>query len=148
MTGRPLCYVAGPYWDQSPKVRAWNVARAAFLGRLAVLEGLAPIVVHTSIQALYGTEETMANRAVGLEVDLSILRLVARGSDAGRGWLWGLYRDDRTLSEGTRLEVTEWKSLRAEFGAHTPLLGDWREWGLKASKHGMADVWKVLAVQP
>lgn len=148
MTSRPLCYVAGPYWDENPRVRAWNVARACFLGRLAVLDGLAPIVVHSSIEAMYGFEETMATRAMGLEVDLAILRMVAKGSEAGSGRMWVLLRDNGIPSEGTNLEVREWRSLRFDSFAQSPLVGPWEEWGYRARSHGLAVEWAALAVQP
>ena len=74
---RPLAYVASPFAAPTPALIAWNIARAGLLGRLAVAEGFAPVVVHHSIGALFGVE-TLATRALGLECDAAIVDLIAR----------------------------------------------------------------------
>jgi len=111
---RPV-YIAAPYTADTAEELAWNVARAALLGRVALSEGLCPIVVHPSIAAgVYGDDADPAERQAGINCSLQLLDLV---KGAG-GWLWVLAGE----SSGVRAEVARWGDPSAA------TVGSWEEW--------------------
>jgi hypothetical protein len=138
---RRLCYIAAPYADPSPEVRAWHVARACLLARLAVNTGWAPIVVHPGIAPIYGAEETEELRAVGLDVDITLLLHVRRAG----GSLWLLLRDDLTMSSGVAAERRAWWDSPS---AGRELVLDWAGWQAPMWKAGLGQRWAALQGRP
>ena len=139
---RPALYVAAPFGDPSPTIRAWHTARAALLCRLATLSGFAPICPHPTIAAGgYGDDSDPAQRAAGMEATLALALLVARA----RGTLWALSRDDGTLSAGTDAELDAWPPSLDPPRAYT-----WTEWAIKvaAKAPALLPEWDALAVRP
>ena len=146
-----LAYLAAPYFDPDPGVRAWNVARACLLARAAVADGDAPIVVHPGISPIYGEEETPELRALGMRVDLELLTHVHRAN----GRLHVLLRDDGTMSSGVRTEVERWTSL--DTSAHAlacglkprpPVVWSWANLECVSSILGRRDEWAALERRP
>lgn len=128
-------YIAGPFGDPSPTVRAWHVARASLLGRLALECGHAPVVVHPSIAAgVYGDDADPAQRERGLRAALEVMR----GCDE----MWVLLRDDGTKSDGVRAERRAW-NLAAPSGT-------WLDWRLHVVTDApdLLPAWDALAVRP
>lgn len=126
-------YIAGPFAGPSPTVRAWNVARASLLGRLALECGHAPVVVHPSIAAgAYDADP--AQRERGLRAALEVMR----GCDA----LWALLRDDGTMSSGT---AKEWREFDGKAEGLT-----WAGWRgrIPDFDHERLAAWDALAVRP
>ena len=150
MGERTLAYIAAPYANPSPAVRAWNVARACLLARLAVLTGWAPIVVHPGIAGIYGEEETEELRALGLEVDIALLRHVRKS----RGALWVLLRDDLTMSSGVAAERGAWLLGRTPSGLQgwlpstNEVVLSWEAWKLPMSEAGLGQQWEALRARP
>lgn len=143
MIPRRPCYIAAPYGDDNPVRRAWNVARACLLARLAVAEGRAPIVVHPAIVPVYGLEETPEARRLGLEVDEALVELVARTM---LGELWILETDAGELTSGTRRELTAWIHAR---GAHKGgRRGRWSDFSAPMAAAGLGEAWAALASPP
>jgi hypothetical protein len=104
---RSPVYIAAPYGDPDPLKVARNVERAVWLGRLAVAEGLVPIVPHVLVPALTGPEDPARPevRALALELGLDLLDTVARAG----GDLWVLSRDDWSLSAGVEAELDRFR---------------------------------------
>lgn len=128
-------YIAAPYADPSPTVRAWHVARACLLGRLALECGHAPVVVHPSIAAgVYGDDSDPVQRERGLRAALEIVD----GCDE----LWALLRDDGTLSEGM---AKEWGAFSGPIGC-----GTWAQWRADVEPRApdLLPAWDALAVTP
>lgn len=145
-----LAYIAAPYFDLDPTVRAWNVARACFLARAAIAYGDAPIVVHPSIPQIYG-EETPELRALGMRVDLDLLTYVHRLS----GRLHVLLCDDGTMSSGVKVEVEHWVSLDTSacavgsgFKPRPPVVWSWSDLGDASPLFGRCDEWAALQRRP
>lgn len=116
----PIVYICAPFSAPSLLERDRNVNRALLLGRLAVLSGFAPIVVHPSIDSVFGDDNDPAARARGLACNLAVCELVAHNGGA----LWILLRDDGTMSPGCECERAVWSMSRAEkITAHT-----WAGW--------------------
>lgn len=125
-------YVAAPFADPSPTVRAWHVARACLLGRLALECGHAPVVVHPSIAAgVYGDDEVPHERERGLRAALEVMR----GCDA----LWALLRDDGTMSAGTAEECRLFDG--------NPQALAWAGWRCRVPDV-LLPAWDALAVRP
>lgn len=148
---RRLTYIAAPYFDLDPAVRAWNVARACFLARAAIAYGDAPIVVHPGISQIYGDEETPELRALGMRVDLDLLTHVHRAN----GGLHVLLCDDGTMSSGVKTEVEHWASL--DTSAHAvgyglkprpPVVWSWSNLGDVSPLFGRRDEWVALRRRP
>jgi len=105
---RSPVYIAAPYGDPDPQIRAWHAARAACIARIAVLAGHAPIIVHNDIEAgVFGDDGTPADREAGIDCCLAMVRMVARH---GGGLFW-------ELSTGTQ---TPYPALGAHFRAAGP----------------------------
>ena len=139
----PLVYVAAPYGDPSPTIRAWHVARARLLARLALATGYAPIVVHGEISACtYGDDSDPEQRARGMAASAAICRGVLSTPGAV---LWALLRDDQSMSDGTRAEWEIADAARVDRTAWP-----WSRWRHKASKHArhLLLEWDRLAVRP
>jgi len=103
---RSPVYIAAPYGDPDPQIRAWHTARAACIARIAVLAGHAPIIVHNDIEAgVFGDDGTPADREAGLDCCLAMVRIVA----AGYGSFWELSTYVRTphLAVETRSSVPD-----------------------------------------
>ena len=142
MSDLPLCYIACPYSDPSPTIRARHVDRAVLLARLAMACGLAPVEVHTSIAAgVYGDDSDPEQRARGMAATAAICRGVLATPGAV---LWALLRDDGTASDGTRAECVLAADV-ADYTAHT-----WAEWAIKvaAKAYDLLPEWDRLAVRP
>ena len=143
MTDLPLCYIAAPCGDPSPTIRAWHVARARLLARLALATGHAPVCVHGEIEAgTYGDDSDPEQRARGMAASAAICRgvLATRGAV-----LWALTRDDGMFSDGTR---AEW--MIAEGLQSAPRVGawnSWRGWVDEYAPHFLPE-WDRLAVRP
>ena len=103
VTERPVVYICGPFAAPDQGAVAENIKRAEILGRIAVNRGYAPIVVHSNVEELFGSDRDPALRAVGLECNLAVTRAVAESG----GFLWVITRDDGTLSEGCSAEAIE-----------------------------------------
>jgi hypothetical protein len=150
MGERKLAYIAAPYADPNPAVRAWNVARACLLARLAVSTGWAPIVVHPGIAAIYGEDETEELRALGLEVDIALLLHVRREG----GFLWVLLRDDLSMSSGVAAEWRAWLLGRAPSDGQgwlvstKELVCSWEDWRPSMSEAGLSQQWTALRARP
>lgn len=146
-----LAYIAAPYFDLDPGIRAWNVARACFLARAAIAHGDAPIVVHPGISQIYGDEETPELRALGMRVDLDLLTHVHRAN----GGLHVLLRDDGTMSSGVQAEVERWTALDASAWAvgcglkpRLPVVWSWADLDGVSSLLGRRDEWAALERRP
>lgn len=136
---RRLVYIAGPYGDPDPAVRAWNVARACLLGRLSQRCGLAPVVVHPSIAAgVYGCDEVEAERAAGMESTIAVVEAC--------DLLWGLLRDDGTQSSGTAGEVNA--ARHARIGLDVATWEQWRRMVCLPHAPDLLSEWDALAVRP
>jgi len=111
MPHRRMVYIAGPYRGKDRAEESENVLRAAALSRLAIKEGLSPIVVHPGIYlGAYGDDGDEEQRARGLDVAIEIVRAVA---EAG-GSLWVIRSDDGRLSEGTQRELDSFAGAISE----------------------------------
>ena len=140
---QPLCYVAAPYSDPSETIRAWHVARARLLARLALACGYAPIEPHSSIAAgVYGDDGDPEQRARGMAASAAICRgvLATRGAV-----LWALLRDDQGMSEGTR---SEWQIARE--AKAVPQGRTWWDWRRTVAAHAsdLLPEWDRLATRP
>jgi hypothetical protein len=118
-----VVYICAPLDAPTPEGIAHNIARAEALGRLVVHCGHAPIVVHSSSSALYGTDHARA-----LESDKAIVRMIARFG----GMLWILERDDGTLSPGCGVESDTWYDA----GRTVQTRFTWAEWRVLAEERG------------
>ena len=99
-----VVYVAGPYAGDEQH----NTEQACRLGRLAVLQGFAPIVPHSSIlMGAYGDDRVEGERLKGMEATLQILRMVA--ATGGELWIFG-------MSPGTKAELVEWRKVAGDEG--------------------------------
>ncbi len=99
-----LAFVAGPYAAPTPEGIEKNIQRALRAGKEAADQGFAVIVPHATGAALYGPEEgpdAKLSRARALEAGRSIAHSV--GADGGV--LFVIARADRTLTEGTTMEL-------------------------------------------
>jgi hypothetical protein len=117
---RPPVYVCAPYAPGELSTEE-NVERACALARLAAMTGFAPIVVHPGIAPIFGAD-TADLRAIGLDVDVALVQLVATHP---RGQLWALMPDSGVPSAGMRLEIEAWLSAPTS----GPLIaGHWSWW--------------------
>jgi hypothetical protein len=139
---RPPCYIAAPYGDPDSSIQRWNVDRACALARLAVALGRAPIVVHSAIAGVFGSDHDPEVRALGLEVDLALVTLVA---EAPRGELWILEGEGGALSSGVALELDAWRAARGPGGVNR---GTWHTFGPAAVGHGLGSLWLDLGLRP
>ena len=140
---RPLCYIAAPFGDPSPTIRARHVARARLLARLAFACGYAPVEPHSSIHAgVYGDDADPAQRAAGMDATQAVCRALLASPDAE---LWALLRDDWTMSDGTRGEVDIARKHGNEWDEST-----WAEWRTRvvAEAPHLLPEWDRLAVRP
>lgn len=148
---RSTVYIAAPYAPTAtnPARRSAeierHVARALWLGELAIREGLSPIVPHVSIAAgLYGNDEDPAARARGRECTTALLQLVAR---SGTGRLWVLLTDAGDESEGVRAEALAWRRAAAS-PARPSRRGTWSSYRTVLEARGLAEQWRELAAVP
>jgi len=117
---RPPVYICAPYAPGELSTEE-NVERACALARLAAMTGFAPIVVHPGIAPIFGAD-TADLRAIGLDVDVALVQLVATHP---RGQLWALMPDSGAPSAGMRLEIEAWLSAPTS----GPLIaGHWSWW--------------------
>ena len=140
---RPALYVAAPFGDPSPTIRAWHTARAALLCRLATLSGFAPICPHPTIAAGgYGDDSDPAQRAAGMEATLDVCRVMMGTPGAV---LWALLGDDQSMSTGTR---GEWMAAQ-DVGADRNALS-WADWRheVRVKAPALLPEWDALAVRP
>ena len=137
-------YIAGPYGDPDPLQIDLNVRRASALARLAVAEGLAPLVVHPAILAgAYGDDYNPQERAAGLDCSLSLVETVRRHSG---GQLWVLTRHDGELSPGTKLELQAWQGVPR--GRRHFRRGSWSQWCQAFRGASLLDLWLRNATAP
>jgi len=137
----PPVYIAGPFGDPDPIRVAFNVQRAMFLGRLAALEGKAPLVVHPMIHGgIYGDDNDPAARSHGTACSMALLRTIMLTS---HGRLWVLHDDDGNLSPGTKAEVAAW--LRYRKGDRALRRGTWETWGHLARRHSLGSAHEMLS---
>jgi len=137
---RRLCYIAAPYSDDDLLIVEWNVKRACALAKLVALQGHAPICVHPGIQAIYG-EETEANRALGMSVDLTIVHEIA----SSVGSICALTYDDGKLAPGVREEVATFRSASI-YGLVS--LSSWLDLRPGFVKNGLLNLWESLKKRP
>lgn len=139
MPHKQLVYIAGPYKGKDRAEESGNVLRAAALSRLAIREGLSPIVVHPGIYlGAYGDDADDEQRAQGLDVAAEIVRAVAESGGA----IWVIQRDDKTLSEGTEVEVSAYRRASRKISNRHPLPSHviertWSQW----VEHGAQLTW-------
>lgn len=140
---RSLCYVAAPFGAPTTELRRLNTERAEFVGRLAMLEGLAPVVVHSGIMhGVYGDDTNEEERAAGMEATERILILIARDPTSV---IWFLRRDDGTLSPGCIAELATWRKVRPSNGRDPGLT--WEGYQPHAEAHGLDPRWHWLDVE-
>lgn len=140
MPARPLVYVAAPYGASSPQVRERNRRRACALARLAVQEGLAPVVVHPGIElGAYGDDDVPEDRQRGLEVACRLVQAVA---EAG-GYLWLLEADDHRLSLGCGAELLAWEDATRD-RALVVTRAPWRAWRARFRAAGLARLYRGI----
>lgn len=143
MSDPALCYVAAPFSDPSPTIRAWHVSRAVLLARLAMACGYAPFEPHTGIAAgVYGDDSDPEQRARGMEATAAICRGVLATPGAV---LWALTRDDGMFSDGVRAEWTLAQGLDAARRVNG--WSSWRGWAAEHAPHLLPE-WDRLAVRP
>lgn len=128
---RRIVYIAAPFGASTKDEMRRNVARAVALGRLAVRQGLVPIVPH-AIGALgvYGaadeSEEGVREAAIECGVALA----------ASCPQMWLLKRGDGSISSGCQLE----RAAAAGAGASI-LIGSWESWKEDFHAGGLIDLW-------
>lgn len=143
MSDPALCYVASPYADPSPMIRAWHVSRAVLLSRLAMACGLAPVEVHTGIAAgVYGDDSDPEQRARGMAATRQIAALVMSGG----GKMWALLHADYSMSDGVRDGV----QIADDRGISRARRAPWAEWRTIAAQSAphLLPEWDRLAVRP
>jgi hypothetical protein len=119
MTRAPV-YICAPYAPRELTVED-NIWRACMLARAAAVEGFAPLVVHPGILPVYGSDSHTA-RAVGLDVDLALLELVAAHP---QGELWVLMPGSGLPTAGMQLELEAWSRL---VPPGRRVVADWQGW--------------------
>jgi hypothetical protein len=146
---RPPAYVCAPYAAELREVRSWHVERATLIARIAIADGLAPLLVHRNIPALFGEEETPASRAIGLDCDEALVDAVARRTNAV---FLVLLRDDGSASPGMWREWAAWTRARCltrrEIAGPGVRLGRWIDWKQAAVLAHLGSKWEALVDPP
>lgn len=144
-----VVYIAAPYASEDEAGVALNVRRAVALAKLALASGLSPLVIHPAIPAIF-TDDTPANRKLGIWSDLEQVKLVAKGF----GSLWTLLSDDGNAPAGVSEEMDAWdaRAHPYETGREVRTWQDWREafetQGLLKLWEGATDRHMVSQVTP
>lgn len=136
-----LIYIAASCGAPTPEEIAWNIARATFLGKLALVQGHTPIVPHVLGAALFGQNETLETREKALAYGFDLVRFVA----ASRGGMWALTRDNGTLSSGCEEERRVFESVSP---VRRAWVYSWTEFGDAATRAGLGAEWAALAIPP
>lgn len=143
VSNRSPVYIAAPYRADSPAQRDRNVERAELLARLAIAEGLAPVIVHSSVvRGAFGDDNSPAERAAGLDVAASLVRTVAHRPD---GRMWVLLDDTGAMTDGVRIEVSIWRGLGHLAARAIARRGTWDAWRHLCVAHGLSSEWARLA---
>lgn len=146
---RAPAYVCAPYAAELREVRSWHVERATLLARIAIADGLSPLLVHRNIPALFGEEETPASRAIGLDCDEVLVEAVARRTNAV---FLALFRDDGSASPGMLREWAVWTRVRGltrrEIAGPGVRLGRWIDWRQAAARAHLDREWEELVDPP
>ena len=117
MTPRQTIYIAGPYGDTDPAVRAEHIRRVAVLSSHLVREGYAPVSVHAAIESgAFGNDFDPEERAMGLQAATAIACQCDR--------MFVILRDDETMSDGTKREVDAY----LEHATGDVMPGTWAWW--------------------
>ena len=136
-----LIYIAAKYGASTPEEIAWNIARATFLGKLALAQHHTPIVPHVLGAALFGQNETLETREKALAYGLDLVRFVA----ASRGGMWVLTRDNDTISSGCEEELSIF--TLASYGRRAWIYS-WAEFCDAATRAGLGAEWAALINPP
>ena len=133
----PVVYIAAPYSHPEPVGRALNVERARLLARLAVLEGLSPVLAHPLIDVgVFGDDANPQHRAFGLEADKAVVQAIAMTTN---GCIWVLRNDDGDWSPGVDVERSTW--IRMRHGLRGLREGSWATWLTLAICRGLGAQW-------
>lgn len=139
---RAACFVCAPYAAATPEHVSLNVMRAAIIGRLAVAQGLTPIVPHTMGRLVFGPDEDAGVRELALECMADLAGLVAKNI---RGQLWMLLDDAGERTPGMVREARAW----ADASGRRPVSrsGTWADYGQAVRMTGdrvLIMLWEVM----
>ncbi len=141
---RVPCYISAPYGDPDPNVIEYNIQRAEFIGRLAVLEGRAPLVVPSTLHGVDGGDDDPAARRRGMACDLVILGVLALSPSSE---LWTL-TNGAGFTSGMEEELACWVGKVGDGVRRRVRGGTWEDWRPLAERHGLTAEWERLRVPP
>lgn len=146
MTTLPIAYIAAPFAARTKRGRVRNTLRAIALGKLAHRTGFAPIVVHPSLERLYGDDGDAPARRAGLAANCAIVDGIAALAES-EIWVLALTKTPQSvrITDGCRAEVETWQLTRGGQGLR---LETWAGFADLAARFGMADEWARLAPRP
>lgn len=141
-------YIAAPFRGASKEEVAFNVARAAALGRVAALQGHLPFVPHLCIGGLFEYDDA-TYREESLKLGIAWLdKLLCSGA---RAQFWLLEKDDGTRSQGCMEELDYCVRASLEGRASGLHLWDsraWPEWRGVFKEANLFFLWESLLVRP
>lgn len=139
---RPPAYVVARYSGSTDDEVLRNIRRASLLAKILAYKGYAPICVHAGIQHIYGHEETPELREIGLQVDVSLVRLV-RSHPRGALFVLKMYGAD--ISAGMAVELDAWgRGAAEEDYARVHFVG-WADLERDAQRIGVYEMWRLLS---
>lgn len=140
--GRPPAYVVARYRGSTDDEVLRNIQRASLLAKILAYKGYAPICVHAGIQHIYGREETPELREIGLQVDVSLVRLVRSHP---QGALFVLKMHSADISDGMAVELDAWGRGASERDyARVHFIG-WADLKEDAQETGNHEMWRLLS---
>lgn len=140
--GRPPAYVVARYRGSTDDEVLRNIRRASLLAKILAYRGYAPICVHAGIQHIYGREETPELREIGLQVDVSLVRLVRSHP---QGALFVLKMHNADVSDGMTVELDAWGRGASEEDYARVHFIKWSDLKNDAQKIGDHEVWRLLS---
>lgn len=148
-----LCYIIGPYaayTDENGVLHAEreNVSRAVALGSLALTKGMVPVIPHITI----GCSALLLGEHGHPDAD-GIAKWASYGGGNsglaafmgglaypnGSVTMWGLLREDETMSKGTQIEYDAFRHLAPRATAHARPWAGWRDHFIEA---GLEALWQ------
>ena len=141
-------YIAAPFRGASKEEVAFNVARAAALGRVAALQGHLPFVPHLCIGGLFEYDDA-TYREESLKLGIAWLdKLLCSGA---RAQFWLLEKDEGGRSAGCSEELSYCVKAAPEgraSGLHIWLSREWPQWYGAFKEVGLLDLWESLLMAP
>lgn len=139
MASRSPVYIATPVDDLDPGIVFHNVKRAAALARLALVEGLHPIVNGPVGWLAYQPRPALEARDMLVGWGCGLVRLVAKHTG---GRIWILTYDNGLRSDGTRYELGEWYAARPNGTVERD--GTWASYEQAFHVAGLHGLWQSL----